>query len=211
MGGSGHNDGVSGDYEREPSQHDTTALVRPYPVSDGTPADGQASGSGFVPGFGPAPAGYAGPNPEAEAWQARYYMQRTRTRVAVLLAVVAGVVAMGMGVVAWQVSQANPLLSAATDLARSGGSLDLDRLLPDDAVPADPTPQEIEPDGSAALPEVPIGELPGVPDEVQALAATLGITDFGQLLDLAVSFDVMSESEADQLRAAVAAGVAARQ
>ena len=45
---------------------------------------------------------------------------------------------------------------------------------------------------------------------VKDIAATLGITDVGQLLDLAVANGFMTEADADQLRAAIAAGAIAQ-
>jgi len=186
-------------------QHDTTAIPRPYPPS--------AQATAYAPGYGPGyESGYAG-NPAADAWEAKYLLQRTRTRVAISVAAITSVLALVLGVAAWQFSQANPLLSAASDLASGlgNGELNLDGLQPEGANPDATTPDSTTPvpPGGSALPDVPISELP-LPDSVKGIAATLGITDVGQLLDLAVANGFMSEADADQLRAAIAAGAVAQ-
>jgi len=200
-----------------PEQHDTTAIPRPYPQNAQAPGVGPGHGPGYAPGYGPGygpgfEAGYPG-NPAADAWEAKYLLQRTRTRVAISVAAITSVLALVLGVAAWQFSQANPLLSAASDLASGlgNGELNLDGLLPDGATPDSTTPDSTAPvpPGGSALPDVPISELP-LPDSVKAIAATLGITDVGQLLDLAVANGFMTEADADQLRAAIAAGAVAQ-
>ena len=42
------------------------------------------------------------------------------------------------------------------------------------------------------------------------MASTVGITDVGQLLDLAVANGIMTQEDADKLRAAIAAGALAQ-
>jgi len=56
--------------------------------------------------------------------------------------------------------------------------------------------------------DIPLSELP-LPEGLQSLASTLGITDVGQLLDLAVANGIMSQEDADKLRAGIAAGALA--
>ena len=178
-----------------PGQHDTTAIPRPYPPA------------GEAPGYGP---GYAPGNPAADAWEAKYRSQRTRTRVSVAIAAVASAVALVLGVTAWQLAQ-NPLLTAASQLA--SGDLDLGGIIPpatapDGSAPEATTPDGTTPDGStpdAQTPDIPLSELP-LPEGLASLAATLGITDVGQLLDLAVANGIMSQEDADNLRAGIAAG-----
>ena len=182
-----------------PGQHDTTAIPRPYPPAGEAP--------GYAPGYGP---GYAPGNPAADAWEAKYRSQRTRTRVSVAIAAVASAVALVLGVTAWQLAQ-NPLLTAASQLA--SGDLDLGGIIPpatapDGSAPEATTPDGTTPDGStpdAQTPDIPLSELP-LPEGLASLAATLGITDVGQLLDLAVANGIMSQEDADNLRAGIAAG-----
>ena len=65
------------------------------------------------------------------------------------------------------------------------------------------------PDGTAPDgPDVPLSELP-IPDSLQGLASAVGITDVGQLLDLAVANGIMSQEDADNLRSGIAAGALA--
>jgi hypothetical protein len=45
-----------------------------------------------------------------------------------------------------------------------------------------------------------------LPEQLQDLGQAFGITDVGQLLDLAVAQGLMSQEQADQLRAALQAG-----
>jgi len=129
-----------------------------------------------------------------------------RTRIAVAVAAVTSVLALVLGGAAWQLSQANPLLSAASDLVTGldDGSLDetVPPVTPDGglgAAPGTSTPDGFAPEG------LPLSELP-LPDGLKSLAATLGITDVSQLLDLAVTNGVMSQEDADKVRAAIATG-----
>ncbi len=193
-------------------QHDTTALPRVPQGSAGYPP-GSPAGSGYPPGYAPgheyAPE-YTPVNHEADAWQERFHRQRTRTRIAVALAALASATALVLGVATWQLAN-NSLLSSASDLAAglSSGDLNLDRLAPGGATPDGTSPEGALPDGAAdpAAPgaDLPLSELP-LPDSLKSLASTLGITDVGQLLDLAVSNGMMSQADADQLLAALAAG-----
>jgi hypothetical protein len=208
-----------------PEQHDTTAIPRPYPPTGAAPghAPGYAPGYDprYAPGFGSGYApGYIPGNPAADAWETKYRSQRTRTRLAVGVAAVTSAVALVLGVAAWQVSQ-NPLLSAASQLA--SGDLDLggitppatpDGTAPDAATPDGTAPDATTPDGTAPdaqAPDsldIPLSELP-LPDGLKSLASTLGVTDVGQLLDLAVANGVMTQEDADNLRAAIASGALA--
>jgi hypothetical protein len=187
-----------------PDQHDTTAIPRPWP--QGGPYGAPVAGH---------PAGYPGGNPVADAWEAKYLLQRTRTRVAVAVAAISTALAVVLGVAAWQFSQANPLLSAASDLASGlqDGSLGLDGLVPPGTTPEQSTPEGSAPDattpGDGSLPDVPLSELP-LPDSVKGLAGALGITDVGQLIDLGVANGLLTPEDADRLRAAVAAGALAQ-
>jgi len=193
-----------------PGQHDTTAIQRPQPPMGDAPGGAYGYGPGLPAGYGPADPGYYGPgfpgNPAADAWEARFRKQRTRTRIAVTVAAVVSVLALVLGVAAWQLSQSNPLLAAAADLG-SG----LDDLGPDEAVPPATTPDDgtgSAPDTSApggAADGIPLSELP-LPDALKDLASNLGITEVGQLLDLAVANGLMSQEEADRVRAALATG-----
>jgi hypothetical protein len=201
-----------------PEQHDTTAIPRPYPPTGEAPGYAPGYGPGYdpryAPGFGAGHApGYVPGNPAADAWESKYRGQRTRTRVAVAIAAVTSAAALIMGFATWQLSQ-NPLLSAASDLA--SGDLDLEGLLPP-ATPEGTTPgttPDATPDGTAPdAPgtdglDIPLSELP-LPEGLQSLASTLGITDVGQLLDLAVANGIMSQEDADKLRAGLAAGALA--
>jgi hypothetical protein len=163
-----------------------------------------------VPGLGSAYGpGYIPSNPAADAWESKYRSQRTRTRVALAVAAVASALALVLGVAVWQVSQ-NPLLSAASQLA--SGDLDLEGLTPpvgpDGTTPDTPpdatTPGNPAPDGL----DVPLSELP-IPDSLKSKASAIGITDVGQLLDLAVANGLMSQEDADKIRAGIAAGAVA--
>ncbi len=198
--------------ETQPALHDTMALPRQDLTGEGLTGQAVDSGPGVVPGFGPRTAGQPHANPEADAWEARYLMQRTRTRVAISVAVVASVVALGLGVVAWQLAQVSPLLSAASELAAglgdenlAGEGLVADGPVADGSVSEDSSPEGSTPGGSAEPPDVVISDLT-VPDEVKDLAAVLGITDVGQLLDLAVGSGLMTEEDAERLRTAVGIG-----
>jgi hypothetical protein len=195
-----------------PGQHDTTAIPRPYPPTGG--AQGYAPGYGpgydprYAPGYGP---GYVPGNPAADAWESKYRSQRTRTRIAVALAAVTSAVALVLGVAAWQVTQ-NPLLSAASQLA--SGGLDLGGITPP-AAPDATAPDPTAPDGTAPGTQspdsldVPLAELP-IPDSLKSMASAIGITNVGQLLDLAVANGLMSQEDADKLRAGIAAGALAK-
>jgi hypothetical protein len=203
-----------------PEQHDTTAIPRPYPPAGEAPGYAPGYGPGYdpryAPGFGAGyDPGYIPGNPAADAWESKYRSQRTRTRIAVAVAAVTSAVALVLGVAAWQVSQ-NPLLSAASQLA--SGDLNLGGITPptapDGAAPGT-TPDGTTPDGTApdaqapTGPDVPLSELP-IPDSLKNMASAVGITDVGQLLDMAVANGIMKQEDADKLRAAIAAGALAQ-
>jgi hypothetical protein len=214
-----HNGSVTDMYPPSaPEQHDTTAIPRPYPPTGEAPRYAPGQGPGYdpryAPGFGAGYApGYVPGNPAADAWETKYRSQRTRTRIAVAIATVTAAAALIMGFATWQLSQ-NPLLSAASDLA--SGDLNLDGLVPP-ATSEDTTPGTT-PNGSqdGTTPDapstdgldIPLSELP-LPEGLQSLASTLGITDVGQLLDLAVANGILSQEDADNLRAGIAAGALA--
>jgi hypothetical protein len=207
-----HNGSVTDMYTPPaPQQHDTTAIPRPYPPTGAAPGHAPGYGPGYDPRYAPGYApGYIPGNPAADAWETKYRSQRTRTRIAVAVAAVTSAVALVLGVAAWQVSQ-NPLLSAASQLA--SGDLDLGGITPP-AAPDGTAPDASTPDGTAPdaqVPDsldIPLSELP-LPDGLKSLASTLGISDVGQLLDLAVANGVMSQEDADNLRAGIAAGALA--
>jgi hypothetical protein len=195
-----------------PEQHDTTAIPRPYPPTGEAP--GYAPHPGYDPRYAPGFGGGYGPgyvpaNPAADAWETKYRSQRTRTRVAVAVAAVTSALALVLGVAAWQVSQ-NPLLSAASQLATGG--LDLEGLTPPaapDGTAPGTTPDATTPDGTAPNGlDVPLSELP-IPDSLKSMASAIGITDVGQLLDLAVANGLLSQEDADKIRAGIAAGALA--
>jgi len=213
-------------YPPASGQQDTTAIPRPQPAAGAATATqpgpwygqagpdqgpgygpGPAYGPAYGPGYGPA---YPTANPAADAWEAKYLSQRTRTRIAVAIAAVASAATLVLGVAVWQINQ-NPLFSAASQLA-SGlgqGDLDLEGLVPpanpdEGDTPAAPdatTPDAPGPNGT----DVPLSDLP-LPDGLKNLASALGITEVGQLLDLAVANGVMTQEDADNLRAAIASG-----
>lgn len=207
-----------------PEQHDTTAIPRPYPPTGEAPGYAPGHGPGYdpryAPGFGAGYApGYVPGHPAVDAWETKYRSQRTRTRIAVGIAAVSSAVALVLGVAAWQIAQ-NPLLSAASQLA--SGDLDgitppapelttPDLTTPDATTPDGTAPDATTPDGTtpdAPAPDaldVPLSELP-LPDSLKSLASAVGITDVGQLLDLAVANGIMSAEDADKLRAGIAAG-----
>ncbi len=116
---------------------------------------------------------------------------------------------------AWQVSQ-NPLLAAASQLA--SGDLNLGGITPpatpDGTVPDTTTPDATTPGGTAPDAQapnsldVPLSELP-IPDSLKSMASAVGITDVGQLLDLAVANGIMTQEDADKLRAGIATGALA--
>ena len=198
-------------------QHDTTALPRPEPAHQGPGPGWYDQPAGHVPptGYGP-PQGRV-PNPEADRWAARYRRQRTITAVLGVAVAVALLGVLGLGVAAWQMARSNSVLDSVSELARGlggspeglipgegsapqgpGGQLDspLDGLTGEGASPGGSS--EASPD----LSEVPL------PEPLQGLGNALGITDVGQLLDLAVANGLMSEEDADNLRRAIAAGSA---
>ncbi len=179
-------------------QHDTTALPR-------VPAGYSGSDPGYPPGPGYTP-GYAPINHEAAVWQEKFARQRTRTRIAVAFAALASVAALGLGVATWQLATSS-LFGSTSDLAASLGSgdLNLEDLLPGDGAAPEGTGPEGTPNDSAPGGDVPLADLP-LPESLKSLAGAMGITDVGQLLDLAVANGMMSQAEADQVRAAIAAG-----
>jgi hypothetical protein len=207
-----HNGTVTDTYPPSaPEQHDTTAIPRPYPTAAQGPGHAPGYDPRYTPGYAPGypPGGYIQGNPAAEAWESKFRSQRTRTRIAVAVAAVTSAAALIMGFATWQLSQ-NPLLSAASDLA--SGDLNLEGLLPPttpEDTPPGTTPDTGAPDapGADGL-DIPLSELP-LPEGLQSLASTLGITDVGQLLDLAVANGVMSQEDADRLSAGIAAGALA--
>jgi hypothetical protein len=207
-----HNGCVTDTYPPSaPEQHDTTAMPRPYSTAGPGPGYPPGYDPRYAPGYAPGypPGGYIPGNPAADAWESKFRSQRTRTRIAVAVAAVTTAAALIMGFATWQLSQ-NPLLSAASDLA--SGDLNLDGLLPpttpEGSTPGT-TPEGTTPDapGTDGL-DIPLSELP-LPEGLQGLASTFGITDVGQLLDLAVANGIMSQEDADKLRAGIAAGALA--
>jgi hypothetical protein len=205
-------------YPPGPDQHDTAAFARPLPPAAATgtadPYAGQAAGYPYATAsphqWVPGPVAPTGSNPEADYWAARYRSQRTWTRVlaAVTLLATLGLVAAGFA--AWQLARTNPMVAAASDLADGLGQVPV---FPEDAAPEDAAPDGTSPDGNvpdAPAPgsgDLPLSELP-LPDSLKSLAATLGITDVGQLLDMAVANGLMSQEDADRIRAGLAAGSA---
>lgn len=199
-----------------PDQHDTAAYARQVPPAAGGygPAHGQGQ-PGYGPGAGARDWYVAGQaatvgNPEADYWASRFRRQRTWTRIMAGVVALGALVLVGVGFAALQAVRSDPLASAAAQLGDSLGAL------PDQAVPA-PS------DGGDA----PDGALPGAPDEqqrtapdpqdgsgiplpepLQGLGSALGITDVRQLLDLAVANGMMSQEDADKVRAALEAGKA---
>ncbi len=202
-----HNGTVTDTYPPSaPEQHDTAAIPRPYPPAGQGPGYAPGYDPRYTPGYAPGypPGGYIQGNPAAEAWESKFRSQRTRTRIAVAVAAVTSAAALIMGFATWQLSQ-NPLLSAASDLA--SGDLNLEGLLPPTTpdTPQGTTPDTDVPDApSADGLDIPLSELP-LPEGLQSLASTLGITDVGQLLDLAVANGIMSQEDADRLSAGIAA------
>ncbi len=183
-------------------QHETTALPR-VPQGYAGAAPGYAPDAAFAPGYAPV-------NHEAALWQEKFARQRARTRVAVVVAALASVAALVLGVATWQLAN-NSLFGSSASIAAGLGSgdLNLDELVPG-ATPEGALPEGTTPDGSAPGATTPGGDLPlselPLPDSLKSLAATVGITDVGQLLDLAVANGMMSQSDADQLRAALVLG-----
>jgi hypothetical protein len=220
-----------------PDQHDTAAYVRPLPPQ-AAPAGGYAPGSAAPPqgsAYGTGAPGWYVPdgqplprsNPEADYWAARYRSQRTWTRVLAGFVVLALIGVLGLGIAAWQFATANPLVAAASDLADGlgaapeggaaapesstpdGGTQDgLEGLIPEGLLPEGGLPEGARPEGAAPDGSTPdLSEIP-LPESLQDLAGALGITDVGQLLDLAVANGLLSPEDADQLRAALEAGAA---
>lgn len=204
-----------------PDQHDTTALPRtgPGPSAPVTPtAAGYGYGQpGSQPGYGPGwygnPGEYPPPvgNPEAERWAARYRRQRSITTVLAVAVAMALVGVLGLGVAAWQFARSNPVLDSVSELAAGLGAS------PDGLLPEGVSPEGDEgglvPDGTAPDGTTPDGESPDLsdlplPEPLRGLGSALGITDVGQLLDLAVVNGLMTQAEADDLRRAIAAGSA---
>jgi len=189
-----------------PDQHDTTAL--PRAAAGATPAGSPiAAGYGYgqpgsQPGYGYSwygnPAGQPPVgNPEAERWAARYRRQRTITTVLAVGVAMALAAVLGLGVATWQLARSNPVLDSVSQLAEGlGGS-------PDGTSPDGTTPDGTTPDGTTP----DLSELP-VPEQLRGLGNALGITDVGQLLDLAVANGLMTQEQADDLRRAIAAGAA---
>jgi hypothetical protein len=221
-----------------PDQHDTAAFPRPLPpqarptsgYAPGSqdPAFGAGAPGWYVPDGQPLPRS----NPEADYWAARYRNQRTWTRVLAGFVVLALIGVLGLGIAAWQFATTNPLVAAASDLADGlgttpqggaeapgsttpdgGAANGLEGLIPEGLLPEGALPEGALPEG--ALPEgaTPDGSTPNLselplPESLQDLAGALGITDVGQLLDLAVANGLLSPEDADQLRAALEAGAA---
>jgi hypothetical protein len=108
---------------------------------------------------------------------------------------------LGLGALVWDLALSNPVnsaISAIEDLSPtapgpqdgSGGGL----------------PQGTSPDGNppgGAAPQQPAIPLP---QPLAELGARLGITDVGQLIDLAVANGLLSEQDAEALRRALTAG-----
>jgi hypothetical protein len=217
-------DGMTDQYlPPSPDQHDTAAYARPVPPMAAGPGAPAGYGPGYGTGYGPgAPAGGANPgwyvpgqaapvgNPEAEYWAGRFRRQRTMTRVVAGVAALGAVLAIGIGVAAVQAVRDNPVAAAAERLGSALGQV------PELGVPA-PGEQGAAPEGAA--PQEPDGMAPTTPDELdeqaiplpeplRGLGNALGITDARQLLDLAVANGLMSEADAEKLRAAIEAGQA---
>jgi hypothetical protein len=196
---------VSDDFRpADPAQHDTAAYARPLPPSAGA----QAAGEPLEPTSGWYPTPEMPTNPEAAHWHARYRRQRTITAVLGVGIAVALMAVVGLGVAAWQLARSNPLMTAASDLAaglgqdpgalQGGGH---PQATPDEggATPGDATaPDSGAPDASGQ--DIPL------PEPLRNLGSALGITDVGDLIDLAVANGLMSAEDADKLRAALAAG-----
>ncbi|MGB8021410.1 MAG: hypothetical protein WCF04_09305 [Candidatus Nanopelagicales bacterium] len=186
-----------------PGEHDTTALpLPPAAVPAGATTGGYASGYGY----GGAYAQAAG---DAAYWEGRYRKERTRKRILLVTAVLTGMLAIGLGITAWGLAQTNPLVSAATDLADrlDGDSTDSqpdaiapDGTSPDTTAPDSTTPDDAEGDGSAQDLQLP--------ESLRDLGSALGITDVDQLIDMAESAGLLTQEQADQLRAALSAGAA---
>jgi hypothetical protein len=200
-------------------QHDTTALPRPEPAQPGPEPGwfGPPAGAGPVGGYGAGPWAHV-PNPEAERWAARYHRQRTVTAVLGVAVAVALLGVLGLGVAVWQMARSSAALDSISELAgelggSSGGLLPGDGTSPQgpgsepDSPPDGLTGEESAPDGPSEQSSPDLSEVP-LPEPLQGLGSALGITDVGELLDLAVANGLMSEEDADALRRAIAAGSA---
>jgi hypothetical protein len=216
-----------------PDQHDTAAFARPLPPAGPTrtadPYEGQPAGYPYTTAsphqWVPGPVAPAASNPEADYWAARYRSQRTWTRVLAAVGLLATLGLVATGFAAWQFARTNPLVAAATDLADGLGQVPAlpEGTFPEDTAPEGTTPEGTTPEGTtpedttpegttpdAPAPQsgdLPLSELP-LPDSLKSLAATLGITDVGQLLDMAVANGLMTQEDADRIRAGLAAGSA---
>lgn len=187
-----------------PDQHDTSAFVRPVPPT----GPGQAPGAGRQDWFVPGQATPVG-NPEAEYWASRFRRQRTWTRVMAGALALGAVVTVGLGITAVQGFLADPLGVAASNIAESQGqSPDLAAPgtgeggdLPEGSVPQSPSDG-----GQSPEPGTPDGQAIPLPEPLQGLGNALGITDARQLIDLAVANGLMSQEDADKVRAALEAG-----
>jgi hypothetical protein len=160
---------------------------QPYP---GQPYPGQAYAA---PG---APVGPAGTGTEAAYWQAKYRRQRIWLGVVAGTALLALLGVVGLGFAAYQAVTSNPLVAAAQELGDlvQGGGAEQDQALPEGTLPESP---EAQAPGTTGVP---------LPEPLQDLGAALGITDVGQLLDLAVAQGLMTQEQADALAAAIAMG-----
>ena len=188
-------------YRPSADQHDTTAFVRPAAGQQPTGAGyGPPQHGWYVPGQQPDPA--------AAHWEARYRRQRTLTAVLGVGVGLSLVAMVGLGVAAWQLARSNPLTSAVSALA--GGQGDLEQLLPEGDVPLDELlPGSPEAPGNGPADDAPEaqGTLP-LPEPLQELGSAFGITDVADLLALAEANGLLSEEDADDLRAAIEGGAA---
>jgi hypothetical protein len=180
------------------TEHDTMVI----PTGAGTPPAGPYPGQPYA---GPSHPGkpYAGPShpgQDAAYWQAKYRRQRTWMGVVAGMALLALLGVVGLGFAAYQAFTNNPIVAAVQDLGQGlqGGE---DRGDPAPVLPEDGDPQD--PESST---EVPGATGVPLPEQLQDLGQAFGITDVGQLLDLAVAQGLMSQEQADQLRAALQAG-----
>lgn len=197
-------------------EHDTTALpFPPVAAQSDAPVGGPASGYGYS-------GAYAQASAEAAHWEGRFRRERTRKRILAVTTVLAGMLAIGLGVTAWGLAQTNPLVSTASGLAdRLGGSSGGSQ--PDASSPDANSPDAISPDATAPDPTSPSqsptspdgsagdGTAPDLqlPEALRDLGSALGITDVNQLIDMAVSGGLLTQEQADQLRALLSAGAGA--
>lgn len=190
-----------------PGEHDTTALPFP-PAAAQSGATPSGYGSGYASGYGYGGSYTQAPG-DAAYWEGRFRKERTRKRILLVTTVLAGMLAIGLGVTAWGLAQTNPLVSAATGLADrlDGGSGDSqpDAVAPDGTSPDTTDPDSTSPDGAEGDGSAPDLQLP---ESLQDLGSALGITDVDQLIDMAVSAGLLTQEQADQLRAALSAGAA---